>query len=92
MTDREKVVFCRDAFLVLDNIAFFAYDTKTGSADTFKVVDTDSKRKMTVQISNGIFTVIDSSMCEASYYKALYYMEVNKQYITREVLKHAKVH
>lgn len=92
MNDKEKVIFCRNAFLVMDNLAFFRSNQKVGSAHTFIVVDTNSRRRMVIQISGDKFNVVKSSLSESSYYKALYYIEVNKKYIKREVLKNAKVY
>lgn len=91
LTDKEKVVFCRDAFLVIDNIAFFHSNIEVGDADALKLVDTNSKRSMIMKLSNGRFSVVQSSLSEASYYKSLYYLEVNKNYVKEEVLRHAKV-
>lgn len=54
MTERERIKFCRDAFLVIDNIAFFKMKGKDLPADSFKVVDINSRRHMIVQITEKV--------------------------------------
>lgn len=91
MTEKEKVLFCRDAFLVMDNLAYFNLYRTEGNELKFKVVDTDSKRHMIMRVAGKRIITVSSSLSEASYYKALYFTEVNKKLIMEEVFKHAKV-
>lgn len=86
MTERERLKFCRDAFLAIDNIAFFKMKGKDLPADSFKVVDINSRRHMIVQITDNGFNVLNTSMSETSYYKAMYFTEVNRRFIRKEVL------
>lgn len=77
---------CKDAFLAIDNIAFFKLKGKDVPADSFKVVDINSKRHMIVQIAENGFKVLHTSMSDISYYKAMYFAEVNRRFIRKEVL------
>lgn len=89
MTERERMKVCKDAFLAIDNIAFFKMKGKDLPADSFKVVDINSRRHMIVQITEKGFNVLNTSMSDTSYYKAMYFTEVNRRFIRNEVLGNA---
>ena len=80
-------IICKDAFLVMDNLAFFPKRMDSGALGLSIVDVNNTNKKMDYTIVNNELIMLGSSLSEANSYKAMLYTNINKDLIVREVYK-----
>ena len=84
-------IICKDAFLVMDNLAFFPKRMDSGALGLSIVDVNNTNKKMDYTIVNNELIMLGSSLSEANSYKAMLYTNINKDLIVMEVYKWANM-